>query len=173
MKAIYALYPDPGSAREAFNSLRRAAPELGIAARDVVVASSEPFDEYDFGRHDAKTPMPWLAAVGGLLGGSGGYWLAAFTQKAYPLPTGGMPIVAPWTNGIVAYEMAMLGAILATFLTLLASARLPDLRHRLYDLEISGGKILVGVIKPPEDSRFEIEKALLQAGASDTKEFLG
>lgn len=166
MKAIYALYPDPDSAQRAVSALRGA----GVEERALVVVSSEPFAEYDFGRHDDRTLMPWLAALGGLIGGVSGFFLASLTQKLYPLPTGGMPIVALWTNGIITYELTMLGAILATLLTLLTATPLPDWRAQLYDPEISDGKILIGVVNPPESSRVELESRLREAGASHVKE---
>ncbi len=172
MKAIYALYPDPASAQRAVNFLR----EVGIDAQDITALSSEPFEEYDLGLQDRRTPMPWLAALGGLIGGISGFLLAATTQKAYPLPTGGMPIVSLWPNGIITYELTMLGAIVATLLTLLATAQLPDWPHwpkrkdQLYDPEISDGKILIGVVNPPEGSRVEMEARLRQAGADQVKE---
>ncbi len=168
MKAVYALYSDPDSAQRAVNSLRGAGPELGIAERDVVAVSSEPFEEYDFGRRDRQTSMAWLAALGGLIGGLIGFRFVAFTQKAYPLPTGGMPVVSLWPDGIITYETTMLGAILATLLTLLVTARLPrwqEGKRQLYDPEVSDGKILIGVVNPPERSRAEVERRLIEAGA--------
>ena len=39
--------------------------------------------------------------------------------------TGNMPIVAWWPNLIVMFELTMLGAILATVITLFVSARPP------------------------------------------------
>lgn len=167
MKAVYALYPDPDSAQQAVNSLR----EAGVAAKDIAVISSEPFEEYDFGRQNQRTPMPWLTPLGGLVGGISGFLLAALTQKAYPIPTGGMSIVALWTNGIITYELTMLGAILTTLLTLLLSVRLPDWKARLYDPSISDGKILIGVMNPEEGSRIELERRLREAGAPRIKEF--
>jgi hypothetical protein len=169
LEAIYGLYPDPGSAQRAVNSLRQA----GTADRDIVVVSSEPFEEYDFGWLDRRTPMPWLAALGGLVGGASGYLLASMSQRVYPLVTGGMPIAPRWTNGIITYELTMLGAILATLLTLLISTRLPDWRRSAYDPEVSDGKILVGVLNPAETSRAELERLLLAAGAPGIKEFVG
>ena len=169
LKAIYGLYPDPDSAQRAVNSLRQA----GIGDVDITVVSSEPFEEYDFGRLDHRTAMPWLAALGGVLGGVSGYLLASLTQQAYPLITGGMPIVPRWTDGIVAYELTMLGAIIATLLTLLAGTRLPDWREQVYDPEVSSGRILVGVVDPAEAVRAELERALLAAGAPQIKEFAG
>ena len=110
--------------------------------------------------------MPWLAALGAMIGGSSGYALAVFTQRAYPLPTGGMPIAPHWTNGIVTYELTMLSAILTTLAALLISSRLPDWSSsKLYDPEVSNGKILVGVMNPPADIRPDLERRLREAGA--------
>ena len=70
------------------------------------------------------------------------------TERAWPLETGNMPIVAWWPNLIVIFEMTMLGAILATVLTLLVTAKLPSRVPPLYDPEVTDGKILVGVVDP-------------------------
>ena len=168
LKAIYGLYSDPDAAQRAVNSLRQA----GVMDGDIAVVSSEPFDEYDFGRLDHHTAMPWLAVLGGVLGGVSGYLLASLTQQVYPIITGGMPIAPRWTDGIIAYELTMLGAIVATLLTLLASTRLPDWRKQVYDPEVSNGRILVGVVDPAETSRAEFERVLLAAGAPQIREFV-
>ena len=111
-----------------------------------------------------------LAALGGLAGGLFGYWLTSFTQRAYVLPTGGMPIVPPWTNGIIIYELTMLGAILVTLVTLLRTTRLPTFKAPLSDPEIWSGKILVGVRNVSGQANAELEKRLRQAGASQVKQ---
>ena len=165
--AIYGLYSDPDSAQRAVD----AACDTGVDPRAIVVISSEPFEDYAFAQFDAQTPMAWVAALGGLVGGLSGYSLATLTQQAYPVPTGGMPIVSLWPNGIITYELTMLGAILATLSTLLVAARLPDGRKQLYDPEVSAGKILVGVVNPPAEARPELENRLREAGAAVIKEF--
>lgn len=143
----------------------------GISPKRIVVMSAEPFDEYSFSRMDEATPMPWLAAVGGVLGGACGFLLARLTQEAYPFPlvTGGMPILAAWPTGIVTYELTMLGAVLTTIVTLLITTRLPNWKPKLYDPEVSNGKILIGVLEPSEAARIEIENRLLGAGAEQVK----
>jgi len=171
MNAIYALYSDPGSAQNAYDALRRASSALGVDAGNVVVVTSEPYEGYEFASEHAKTHMFPLAALGGLVGGSFGYWLTSFTQTSYPLPTGGMPIVTGWTNGIIIYELTMLGAILTTLITLLITAGLPNFKPALSDPEIWNGKILVGVTDPPPAARSEIEAKLREAGALEVKEF--
>jgi hypothetical protein len=171
LKAVYGLYPDADSAERAFLSLHAAAAELGFNTDAVAVLSSEPFEEQEFTVRVAGTPMTWVEVLGGLIGGLSGYALTALTQRAYPLPTGGMVLAPPWTDGIIIYELTMLGAILATLLTLFVSAPLPAWRRQLYDPEISTGKILVGVVNPPETSRVELEGRLRKAGAQAIKEF--
>jgi hypothetical protein len=168
MKAIYGLYSDPERAQQAVDALRSG----GTPDGDITVISAEPFDEYEFGQRDRRTPMPWLAALGGLVGGGSGYLLSSLAQRAYPISTGGMPIVAHWADGVVTYELTMLGAILMTLLTLLITAHLPDWTARLYDRAVSDGYILIGVVNPPEESRVEIERRLRAAGTARIKEVL-
>lgn len=171
MNVIYGLFSDPDSAGKALKTLRAASLRRHINADGIVVISSEPLEDEDMGLPKQRTPMPWLAALGGLIGGSAGYALATFTQRTYPLPTGGMPIVALWPTGIVMYELTMLGAILATLATFLITARLPNYRKRLYDPEVSDGKILIGVVDPDHNYRAEFKQHLRQGGAEQVKEF--
>jgi hypothetical protein len=121
--------------------------------------------EYEFGRLGQRTSMPWLAALGGLLGGVAGYFLTALTQSAYHLPTGGMPLSPHWTNGIITYELTMLGAILATLGTLAVATHVAGQRSPLADPAVADGKMVVGVRNPPDGGRVEIERALRSAGA--------
>jgi hypothetical protein len=109
--------------------------------------------------------------LGGAIGALSGFWLTTLTQNAYPIVTGGMPITPPWTNGIIIYELTMLGAILMTLIVLLCGARLPNFKGVITDPEIWTGKILVGVVDPPNDSPSELEKCLLEAGATRVKQF--
>lgn len=162
---IYGLFPDPDSAERGMNALHRA----GISPKRIVVMSAEPFDEYSFSKMDHATPMPWLAAAGGVVGGTCGFLLARLTQEAYPIVTGGMPILAAWPTGIVTYELTMLGAVLTTVVTLLITTKLPNWRHKLYDPEVSYGKILIGVLEPSDAARGEIENRLRGAGAVAVK----
>jgi hypothetical protein len=165
MTAIYALYPDPVSAQRAVDGLRAA----GVAARDVAVISAEPFDEYEFGRRDAATRLPWIAAAGGVLGLTFGAWLTTMTQRAWPIETGGMPIVAWWPNLIIMFELTMLGAIVATVVGLLITAGLPARDVSMYDPAITDGFILVGVRNPPRDLVTSLERALTAVGGARAK----
>ena len=71
-------------------------------------------------------------------------------------------------NLIIMFELTMLGAILATVATLAVSARLGP-SSKLYDREVSDGKILVGVENPPETKAGDLEAALSAAPGAPIK----
>jgi hypothetical protein len=169
MNAIYGLFSDSDSARNALSILRSSSSELQIKTESIRVISCEPLEEEITGK-EKHSLMPWIAVVGGILGGTAGYALAAFTQRTYPLPTGGMPIVALWPTGIVIYELTMMGAILATIVTFLITAGLPRYTRRIYDPEVSHGKILVALIDTDQELRAKLRQKLLEAGAEKVKE---
>ena len=51
-----------------------------------------------------------------------------------------MSLTPAWTNGIIVYEMIMLGAILTTLVVLLVGAGLPNFKGVITDPEIWDGK---------------------------------
>jgi hypothetical protein len=160
MKAIYGLFSKPEGAQRAVDSLRAA----GYKDRDITVMSSEPLEEYEFGKMDSETWMTWIAAFGAFCGLSGAYLLTSLTQQAWPIVTGGMPIVSNWTNLIIIFEMTMLGAVFASVITLLVTAKLPGKRSEIYDPEISDGKILIGIANPRDSAA--VERALRTGGGT-------
>jgi hypothetical protein len=154
MKAVYGLFTTPELAQQAVDGLQAA----GVAERDITIQSSEPLEEYEFGSRDRDTLMPWLAVLGAVIGMAIGYYLTSITQRAWPMNTGGMPIVTNWSNLIIIFELTMLGAVFASVITLLVSAKIPSRLPRFYDAEISRGKILIGVANPRNLE--EVERAL-------------
>jgi Alternative complex III, ActD subunit len=171
MNAIYGLFGDTDSARRAIATLRGDSSRLGFKPEEIVIMSAEPLEEAGFGWEEQRTPMPWLATLGALVGGTSGYMLASFTQRTYPLPTGGMPLVSMYPSGIVMYELTMFGAIFTTLIALLISTGLPNWKKRLYDPEVTNGKILVGVANPDQKGSREIAQRLQREGAEQVKEF--
>jgi hypothetical protein len=156
MSVLYALYTEPDEVQTAVDNLRKA----GVPEKEIVVISSEPIEEYEFSHRDKATWLYWIAGGGGALGLAFGTWLTRMTELAWPLETGGMPIVSWWPNLIIMFELTMLGGILATVITLFITAKIPTGGSKLYDLAVSDGKILVGVERPAESARSAIEKAL-------------
>jgi hypothetical protein len=170
MKSLYGLYVDPESAQKAVDALRAASTQLKFEGRQIIVASGEPHEGYEFTDSHVTVSGPYrMAVVGGIVGGTLGYLLTTFSQHTYPILTGGMPLSPPWTNGIIVYEMTMLGAILTTLVTLLIGAGLPNFKGVITDTEIWAGKILVGVVDPPDGSEKELERCLQHTGATQIK----
>ena len=165
MSVVYALYADPGAAQRAVNGLHAA----GVADADITIMSGEPFEEQSFAQRDKATWLWYIACAGGAAGLIFSTWLTRMTELAWPLQTGNMPIVAWWPNLIVIFELTMLGAILATVITLFITAKLPSRTPAFYDPAVTDGKILVGVLNPSEAKLPALERALLAGGAAQVK----
>ncbi len=93
--------------------------ESGVAASQVEVRSPAPLEEGELPLPKPKSRVLLFALAGAVLGGLTAFGLAAGTALAYPLPTGGMSIVAGPPVGVVTYEGTALGLILMTVLRVL------------------------------------------------------
>jgi hypothetical protein len=158
VRAVYGLYEDGQAAQQAVNRLRAA----GVTDRDITVMSSQPMEDFEFGHMGGKTWMWWIACGGGLLGMATAFGLAWLTETSWPIDVGGLPTFAWWPNLIIIFELTMLGAILATVITLVVSARLGR-TSTIYDPAVSDGKILVGVEDGSDDRLRSVERALAAA----------
>ena len=142
MTAMYGLFDEPDAAQRAYSSLKRA----GVPSGDITVVSGEPFEAFEFSHRDHSLILFRLALVGGVIGFIAAVALVVGTERAWPLVTGGMPIVPWYPNLVIVFEMTMLGAIVTTVVSLLVAAKLPRFGKSLYDPAVSDGKILVGVV---------------------------
>ena len=165
MKAIYGLCSNPALAQHTVDSLRQS----GVRNSQIVVVASQPYEEYEFSHRHKKTWLFWIAAAGGVLGLAVGLGLALLTETSWPINTGGMPIVAWWPNIIIMFELTMLGSIVATVVSLLIMTELPNLRSRVYDPEVSQGKILVAVENPAEADLASLEQTFKSSGIEEVK----
>ena len=165
MKAVYALYSNGDAAQRAVNSLRA----TGYNDSDITVITAAPMEEFEFS-HIGKQSYQWYIACGGaLLGFLASVWLTTFAERDWPIVVGNMPIVAWYPNLIVIFETTMLGAILCTVATLIITAGLGRRRPKLYDPEVTNGKILVGIESPRDPSGADVERALLAAPGGQLK----
>jgi len=164
-KAVYALYADGSAAQQAVNRLRA----TGLADRDITILSAQPMEDFEFGHIDKASWMWWIACAGGLLGMATGFGLTWLTEQSWPINVGGLPIYAWWPNMIIIFELTMLGAILATVMTLVVTAGLGRGRGKLYDPEVTDGSILVGVENPAADRIADLQKALESAPGARLK----
>jgi hypothetical protein len=156
MKAVYALYSDGRSAQMAVDGLRRA----GVTDAQIVVISTAPMDDFEFSHIGSKNRMWTIASLGGLIGFASITALTVYAERDWPINVGSMAIVPWYANLIPIFELTMLGAIIATVITLIVTSGLGRRRPALYDPEVSRGKILVGLEDPPQDRMADIERAL-------------
>jgi len=130
-----------------------AALESGVAASQVEVRSPAPLEEDELPLPKLKSRVLLFALSGAVLGGLTAFGLAAGTALAYPLPTGGMSIVAGPPIGVVTYEGTALGLIIMTVLRvlweggLLPGRAIRSGRGRASDLDhhVANGRLLLRV----------------------------
>lgn len=82
-----------------------------------------------------KDRIPLITLLGGIVGGAGGYFMEWYSAVvSYPINQGGRPYHS-WPAFIpVTFELAVLGAALATFCGMLALNGLPKLYHPLFNV---------------------------------------
>src|SRR5262245_29934172 len=159
-----ASFAQPSEARAAIRRLIQS----GVDPFSMEVMSSQPIHGERFLPEKKTTKLRRWALSGAAIGMLSGFLLATITALNYPIVKGGMPIVAPWTVGIIAYETTMLGAVLATLLGLLVELRLPNFRNLPYDECVVDGGVLLTVPCAPGDNtlRASIQDAISRAGAT-------
>jgi hypothetical protein len=163
-RSILGLFRDADSAANGVDSLK----DAGFPPEDYDILTGTPYPEGAFGEVHAKHRLFIFPLIGALLGLSVAIVLTSTTQIAYPLVTGGKPILSIPAMAIVSYEGTMLGAILFTVLGILFESRLPRLGLGLYDERITEGYI--GLLALCEEEMIgNVEKAFKEAGAEDVK----
>ena len=142
MSWLHAAFDSVSDAQDALEQLA----EAGVAASEIEVRSSIPLvHEVCPVGLEVRSRVPLMAVVGGLVGATVAFLLVSLTSQAYPLPTGGMPIVPLPTAGVITFEGLALGAILCTVATVLYESRLPRLGGRSgpLDQHLASGSIIV------------------------------
>jgi hypothetical protein len=139
----HAAFATPDGAGAALDRLAR----LGVSPSDIEVRSSIPLHDVSAPGISPRSRVPLMAVVGGLLGGTAAFLLMSLSSQAYPLPTGGMPIVPLLPAGVITFEGMAIGAILCTVITVLVECGLPAAGRGPgpLDAHIAAGQIVVGV----------------------------
>lgn len=164
MAKVFALFPDVDATLHAVEAL------LGERFQDaeIDVLSSIPLPPAALGLHERETfPQAVLSVGMGALGTLLGFLLAGGTAWLYPLPTGGKPIIAMPTVGVIMYEMTMLCAIWTAFFGTLLFFRGWQTQHLPFDPRVANGAIAL-VIAPADQARLADAERLL-AGALEVR----
>ena len=125
--ALVAEFADPGRLVSAVERARRQYAEVDAYAPYSVDGLAEAL-----GFHANRVPL--IALLGGSVGGVGTYLLQWYSAVVdYPINSGGRPIDS-WPVFILpTFEIAVLAAVLATFIGMLALNGLPRLRHPIFN----------------------------------------
>ena len=155
MTPIVAICPSETIARKTIAALMA----HGIQRSTISVISSLPLE--DIGDcYENGGPFSWLVFAGAVLGGICAYLLVSLTQQNYPIVTGGMPIVPAWTDGIIVYELTMLGAILATLFVLIVTSPLMNFKDPANVVPAENGSIVLEITPPSVEGRDKIAALL-------------
>ena len=148
---ILGLYDNPDSGADAMDGLHQAG-----------------FPTGDFGEHVPQHRLFRFPLFGAMIGFTIAVLFTASTQLAYPVVTGGKPILAIPAMVIITYELTMLSAVIMTVVGIIFESRLPNLKLGVYDTRITEG--LIGVVVTCDDRRaHEAEEVLRNAGALEIK----
>ncbi|MCZ6538992.1 MAG: DUF3341 domain-containing protein [Chloroflexi bacterium] len=164
-RSMLGLFQEPEPAADAMDGLKEAGFELG----SFDVLTGVPYPEGAFGEHVPQHRLFRFPAFGAIIGFTLAIFLTAVTQLAYPVVTGGKPILSLFAMLIIMYEMTMLAAVIASVVGIIFESRLPNMRPGIYDPRITAGWIGV-VITFDDDSRIaDAEQVFEQAGALEIK----
>ena len=163
-RPILGIFNDANAAADAGDGLKAA----GVSENDYDFLTDAPYPEVAFGEREEKHRIYLFPFIGAILGLTSGIILTSMTQVAYPLVTGGKPILSLPPMAVVSYEGTMLGAILFTVLGIIFESRLPKLKMGLYDTRITEGYIGV-LVNAEETQHDQVANVLNAAGAVDVK----
>jgi hypothetical protein len=161
-KSVLGLFDNADTAADATDVLLAA----GCAQEDFDVLTGCPYPEGAFGEKDPKHHIYVFPLIGALMGLSVAFLLTAGTQLAWPMVTGGKPILAFPAMTIISYEGTLLGAVIFTILGIIFESRLPRARLDPYDPRITEGYIGL-VVTCPEEKLNVMEQALRNGNAVD------
>ena len=163
---IVGLFDGVETAAKAGRALR----DLSLPAGSVTTISAVPLPEGAVVTDPQSIRFPRIVIAGWFVGAAAGLGLTMATFLLYPLVTGGKTIVSIPPTLIVTYEVAMLGALLATLFgggREMGLLRFPP--KVVHDPRIHDGKIaLCARVEGDEQARRTIE-AMREAGGIEVR----
>ena len=163
-RSVLGVYSEVDAAADAMDSLK----EAGYTSDEYEVLTGTPYPEGTFGEAEPVHKLFRWPLMGAACGFIIGLILTTGSQLAYPLVTGGKPILSIPPMTIIIYEGTMLGAIIFTVIGVIIESRLPRLFMGAYDTRITEGYIGV-TVTVDEDRIARAEDVLRGGGAADIK----
>ena len=163
-RSVLGLFTDENVAADALDALKA----QGYGVGEYEILTGTPYPEGTFGEAEPVHKLFRWPLIGAACGFIIGLILTSGTQLAYPLVTGGKPILSIPPMAIIMYEGSMLGAIIFTVIGIIFESRLPRLFMGAYDTRITEGYI--GVAVTTDEGRIQqAEDVLRRAGAEEVK----
>ncbi len=161
-QSVLGVFADADSAAEGARRLRAA----GFTGEDYDVLTGNPYPEGAFGDHPKRNKLFVFPLAGGFTGFSLALLFTAGTQAAFPLVTGGKPILAIPAMMIIMYEFTLLFAMIFTVLGVVFESRLPRFTGAgpIYDTRITLGYI--GLLATVEEDRIAAARQAFQDGGA-------
>jgi len=163
-RSVIGVFSEEDPAADAMDALKAA----GFSEGEYEVLTGTPYPEGTFGEAEPVHKLYRFPLVGAACGFIVGLLVTTGTQLAFPVVTGGKPILSIPPMAIVMYEGTMLGAILFTVFGIIFESRLPRVFMGAYDTRITEGYIGVTVTSS-EERMSAAEEVLKEAGAEDIK----
>lgn len=163
---IVGLFDGVETAAKAGRALR----DLSLPAGSVTTISAVPLPEGAVVTDPQPIRFPRIVIAGWFVGAAAGLALTLATYLLYPLVTGGKTIVSIPPTLIITYEVAMLGALLATLFgggREMGLLRFPP--KVVHDPRIHDGKIALCVRVDGEGQAFRVTSIMNAAGGTDVR----
>ena len=162
-QSVLGLYSNADTAAEAARNLRAA----GFTSDDYEVMTGNPYPEGAFGEHVKKNKLFRFSLFGAFIGFITAFLFVFATQAAFPLVTGGKPILAIPASMIIMYEFTLLLAMIFTVIGVIFESRLPRPGGEgpLYDTRITLGYI--GLLVTVDEERISNAQEALQSGGAE------
>jgi len=158
-------FRDPAAAAEAIRMLRA----HGASLDGLDLFSEEPV-ELCHAALERPSRMSLASVAGAMLFGLLATAFIYWTQRNYRVITGGMPVFSLWASGVITYEMAMLGAIVATFAWFLWESGLIRKRDKDAPIpQVDPGSLCLRVRCRPEEAA-RTSELMRRAGAVGTQQ---
>ncbi len=140
MRGLLASFEYLDSTVDTIERLRKA------GFKDIRVNSPYPEHHIEAAMRHDQSPVRVFTLVGGLAGAATGFALTAWTSLDWPLVVGGKPELGMPAYLVIAFELTVLFAALATVIGLFINARIPDTRPSvMYDPQFSSDRFGVYV----------------------------
>jgi len=133
MKPLFGLMAEFKDPKELLAAAKRT---LSSGYREFDTYTPFPIEDLDEAIGFKKNKVPLIALLGGILGGSTGFFMQWFAFSVeYPINVAGRPDFS-WPSYIPAtFELTVLGAALFGVIGMLVLNGLPELYHPLFDAE--------------------------------------